>query len=143
MKLYNIFQDIILEGVSKEELINEGLLDDIKAAMETSVYIWFKYKDDDGVITDRYGVIDKQGSSLANNGVIRCWQTGGSTTNSKKRQDGGRIGWKLFRIDRIIPNSIKLTNMKSDKPIQSPGITYNATGDKKMKGAIAIANYKK
>ena len=144
MKLYNIFKDIILEEISKEQkLINEGVLEDIKAAMEKSVYIRFKYKDENGVVTNRYGTIDKEGTSLANNGVIRFWQTGGATTNSKNRQDGGQIGYKLFRIDRIIPNSVELTNMKSYTPIKPAGMVYNPTGDKKMKGAITIANYKK
>jgi hypothetical protein len=143
MKLYNILQDIILEEISKDqELINEGVLEDIKAAMEKSVYIRFKYKDEKGVITNRYGVVDKEGTSLANNGVIRFWQTGGSTTNSKGREDGGQIGYKLFRIDRIIPNSIELTNMKSYSPIKPAGIKYNPNGDRKMRGAITVANYK-
>lgn len=143
MKLYNIFQDIILEEISKDqELINEGVLEDIKAAMEKSVYVWFKYKTDDGVITDRYGHIDKEGNSLANNGSFRFWQAGGKSTNTKNRKDGGVSGSKLFNIDKIIPNSIRLTNMVANEPI-SPGLPYNQTGDKKMKGAITIANYKK
>ena len=143
MKLYNLFQDIILEEISKEQnLINEGVFEDIKAAMEKSVYVWFKYKTDDGVITDRYGVIDKEGTSLADNKVFRFWQVGGASTNTKRRPDGGRVGSKLFDINKVIPNSVRLTNMKANSPI-SPGVKYNPTGDRKMKGAITIANYTK
>jgi hypothetical protein len=141
MKLYNIFQDIILEEISKDqELINEGVLEDIKSAMENAVYIWFKYKTEDGRITDRYVMLDKLGTSLANNKVVRLWQTGGQTTKTKK--NGGVNGWKLFRLDRIIPGSVKPTNMKYYEPIRS-GEPYNATGDKKMIGAVTTANYKK
>lgn len=141
MKLYNIFQDIILEEISKDqELINEGVLEDIKSAMGNTVYIWFKYKTSDGKITDRYVMLDKLGTSLANNAVVRLWQTGGQTTQTKK--DGNVSGWKLFRLDRIIPNSVKPTAMKFNKPISSQE-KYNVNGDKKMKGAITIANYKK
>lgn len=141
MKLYNIFQDIILEEISKDqELINEGVLEDIKSAMENAVYIWFKYKTEDGRITDRYVMLDKLGTSLANNKVVRLWQTGGQTTKTKK--NGGVNGWKLFRLDRIIPGSVKSTNMKYYEPIRS-GEPYNATGDKKMIGAVTTANYKK
>jgi|688.fasta_scaffold945622_2 hypothetical protein len=141
MKLYNIFQDIILEEISKDqELINEGTLEDIKSAMENTVYIWFKYKTADGAITDRYVMLDKLGTSLANNGVVRLWQTGGQTTKTKT--NGGVNGWKLFRIDRIIPGSIKPTNMKYREPVRS-GEPYNTNGDRKMKGAVTVANYTK
>lgn len=141
MKLYNILQDIILEEISKDQqLINEGVLEDIKSAMGNTVYVWFKYKTEDGRITDRYVMLDKLGTSLANNKVVRLWQTGGQTTKTKK--NGSINGWKLFRLDRIIPGSIKPTNMKYYEPVRS-GQPYNATGDKKMIGAIDIANYKK
>ena len=141
MKLYNILQDIILEEISKDQqLINEGVLEDIKSAMGNTVYVWFKYKTEDGRITDRYVMLDKLGTSLANNKVVRLWQTGGQTTKTKK--NGSINGWKLFRLDRIIPGSIKPTNMKYYEPVRS-GQPYNATGDKKMIGAVDTANYKK
>ena len=141
MKLYNLFQDIILEEISKDQiLINEGTLEDIKSVMEKTVYVWFKYKTADGRITDRYVMLDKLGTSLANNQVVRLWQTGGQTTNTKK--NGAVSGWKLFRLDRIIPGSIKPTNMKYYEPIRSSE-PYNTNGDRKMKGAITVANYKK
>jgi hypothetical protein len=108
--------------------------------MENTVYIWFKYKTADGAITDRYVMLDKLGTSLANNGVVRLWQTGGQTTKTKT--NGGVNGWKLFRIDRIIPGSIKPTNMKYREPVRS-GEPYNTNGDRKMKGAVTVANYTK
>jgi hypothetical protein len=141
MKLYNILQDIILEEISKDQqLINEGVLEDIKSAMGNTVYVWFKYKTEDGRITDRYVMLDKLGTSLANNKVVRLWQTGGQTTKTKK--NGSVNGWKLFRLDRIIPGSVKPTNMKYYEPVRS-GQPYNTTGDKKMIGAVDTANYKK
>jgi hypothetical protein len=141
MKLYNIFKNIILEEISKDqELINEGVLEDIKSAMENTVYVWFKYKTANGKITDRYVMLDKLGTSLANNAVVRLWQTGGQTTKTKK--NGKVYGWKLFRLDRIIPNSVKPTSMKFNEPISSEE-KYNVSGDKKMKGAVTISNYKK
>ncbi len=141
MKLYNIFQEVILEETSKHQhLINEGVTEELLAAMKDTVYIWFKYQTNDGRITDRYVMVDKMGSSLANNGVIRAWQTAGQTTKTKK--NGAVTGWKLFRIDRIIPGSVKPTNMKYYKPISSTE-PYNTSGDRKMIGSITTANYKK
>ncbi len=141
MKLYNIFQDIILEEISKEQLlINEGVIEDIKKAMENAVFISFKYQTKNGVITDRYVRLDKLGTSLAGNTIIRLWQVGGKTTKTKKN---GRVeGWKTFRVDRIIPGSIKMTTMKFYEPVKSSE-PYNPTGDKLMRNVTQIANYRK
>lgn len=136
MKLYNIFEEIILE----QQLLIEGVLEDIKKAMEGSYDIWLKYRTEDGKTTDRYIEIDKMGTSLAGNSVIRLYQKGGQTTGNNK------YGWKLFRLDRIVPGSIRPTNKKNYRSVgEIPSYTgpqYNKTGDKLMKGVITKTNYK-
>lgn len=142
MKLYNIFQDIILEEISKEQLlINEGVIDDIKKVLDKPVFVKFKYQTKNGVTTNRYVRLDKMGTSLAGNAVIRLWQVGGQTTKTKKN---GRVeGYKLFRVDRIIPGSVELTNVSITEPVRTPEQPYNPTGDKSMRNVRQIANYKK
>ncbi len=253
MKLYKLYNDIIIEEVSnlKKKLLNEGVLEDLKHAMENTYNVWFKYKTEDGTITDRYVQLDKLGTSLANNEIVRLWQIGGKTTNTKNKitedeiddinniendlrfndktddesnntnvtntnndidntndinlnndidnkndinlnnnnvntkkdniinydktnnvgddkttktdfkdksnytinksidnNKSGNIsnknvwGWKTFRVDRIIPGSIKPTKMKYYKPIKDINSPYNPNGDKLMKGNITVANYK-
>ncbi len=142
MKLYNIFQDIILEEISKEQLlINEDVIEDIKKILNNPVFVRFKYQTEDGVITKRYVRLDKEGTSLTGNEVIRLWQVGGQTTQTKKN---GRVeGYKLFRVDRIIPGSIELTKVRITEPVRTPEQPYNPTGDKLMRNVKQIANYKK
>lgn len=141
MKLYNIFKEVILEeNLKEQQLLNEGVLEELLTIMKDTVYVWFKYKTKDGKVTDRYVMLDKMGTSLANNKVVRLWQTAGQTTKTKK--NGSINGWKLFRLDRIVPGSIRPTNMKYYEPIRSSE-PYNTNGDRKMKGAVTIANYKK
>ena len=140
MKLYNIFQDIILEEITRElEKLNEGAFEDIAKVMENPVFISFKYETKKG-ITNRYVRLDKMGTSLAGNKILRLWQVGGGTTKTKK--NGKVEGWKTFRIDKIVPGSIKLTNMRFYSPVQSPE-PYNATGDKLMIGSIQTVKFKK
>jgi len=138
MKLYNIFEDIILE--EQEKLLTEGVLEDIKKAMESSYNVWLKYRTKNGKVTDRYIEINKLGTSLANNAVIRLYQKGGQTTGKE------RYGWKLFRLDRIIPGSVRPTNNVNYRAVGElpsySGPTYNKTGDRSMTGAITTANYK-
>lgn len=136
MKLYNIFEEIILE----QQLLIEGVLEDIKKAMEGSYDIWLEYGTEDGKTTNRYIGIDKMGTSLVGNSVIRLYQKGGQTTGKNK------YGWKLFRLDRIVPGSIRPTKMKTYRSVgEMPsyhGPQYNRNGDKLMKGVITKTNYK-
>jgi hypothetical protein len=146
MRLYNIFNDVILEyETNNRRLLVEGVLEDIKTAMDGSYDIWLKYQTPDGEITDRYIEINKMGTSLANNDVIRLYQKGGKSTNTKGVDN--RFGWKLFRLDRIVPGSIRPTNKINYTSVgELPSYTgpkYNKTGDKLMKGNISVTNYKK
>jgi hypothetical protein len=138
MKLYNIFQEIILE--EQKHLLVEGVLEDIKKGMEGSYDIWLKYKTPNGTVTDRYIELDKMGTSLAGNSVVRLYQKGGQTTGKNN------YGWKMFRLDRIVPGSIRPTNKTNYRSVgEIPSYTgpkYNKTGDKLMKGVITKANYK-
>jgi hypothetical protein len=140
MKLYNIYQNIILEEIfNKLSLLNEGVIEDIDSVIKQPVYVWLKYKTDDGVITDRYCVIDAYGPD---DKKIRIWQTAGKSTNTKNKTDGGITGYKTLDVDKIIPNSIRLTKMVAYEPIKPSGIDYNETGDRSIKGRVIKANYR-
>ena len=141
-----IFNNIILE--EERKIINENVLSDIKSAMDNSYDVWLKYKDDKGNITDRYIEINKKGTSIANNEIIRLYQKGGGTMNTMGRNNAkdSIYGWKTFRVDRIIPGSIRPTNKINYKAVGElpsyDGPPYNKDGDKLMRGAITKTNYK-
>ena len=112
MKLYNIFEDIILE--EQKKLLTEGVLEDIKKAMEGSYNVWLKYRTKDGKVTDRYIEINKLGTSIANNAVIRLYQKGGQTTaqtglvrsalDAVGNDLDGRLWTQLLEIARNVCN---------------------------------------
>ena len=98
-------------------------------------------KKKNGLTTDRYGAIDKMGTSKSGNLIFRLQQVGGKTAKSKKNSTVE--GQKTFRVDRVVPGSIKLTNMKYNIDMFKTLGSYNPTGDNLMTGNITIANYKK
>lgn len=114
MKLYNLYNDLILEEIDNAKLLNENVIDDIRAAMEGKYNVWIKYEDANG-ITDRYIQIHQLGTSKAGNAMISAYQIGGRTAKSKVNSQP--TGWKQFRLDKIVPNSIRPTGMKYDRPI--------------------------
>ena len=129
MKLYNIYESIILE---EKTLITENVKNKILKAIEGKYNIWFKYIEDDNTVTDRYVQIYTLGNSKAGNEMISAYQLGGNIKPSKK--DNKPYGWKLFRLDKIDANSIKPVRVKykqavSDLPSYGAGPKYNPNPD--------------
>ncbi len=98
MKLYNIYENIILEG-TKDKII-QAINDKVSAR------IW--YRDSNGDLEERYVFIYGLGKTKAGNEAIRVFQAfGGTKTKNSK--------WKTFLLDRI--SRIELTNFKFYKPV--------------------------
>jgi hypothetical protein len=143
MKLYNIFENIILE----EELLNEAKsflvesdISAIKQAMQGSYDVWLKYVNSDGIMTDKYVEIDKLGRTKKGKLAIRIYQKGGKAGSSEVNK------WKILLVDKIVPGSIRPTNMINYRSVGElpsyKGPKYNKTGDRLMTGTITRTNYK-
>jgi len=143
MKLYNLYQEIILE---EKSFLTENVKNEILKAMDGKYNIWFKYKDDNNTVTDRYVQIYDLGVSKAGNEMISAYQLGGNIKPTKK--DNKAYGWKQFILDKIIDGSIKPVSVKyqqpvSDLPSYGAGPKYNKTGNKNMDGTITKVDFNK
>lgn len=144
MKLYNIYESIIIE--EKNSLLTENVRDEILKAIDAKYNVWFKYKEDDNTVTDRYVQIYDLGMSKGNNEMISAYQLGGNVKPSKRGNKP--YGWKQFRLDKIIDGTIKPVNVKynqavSDLPSYGAGPKFNKTGNQNMVGNITKVNFNK
>ena len=128
MKLYNLYQEVILEESQRQlRLLTEAVSgDDIKTAIEGRYDARIKYRDYDDVTppSNRYIQIYVLGTTKAGNQAIRAYQLGGNSVKSKQG------GWKTFRTDRI--ESFELTKKRWWNPISDylQNIPpYNQLGD--------------
>jgi hypothetical protein len=142
MKLYNIFKSVILE--EQKQLLTENVRDEILKAIDSKYNLWFKYKDDDNTVTDRYVQIYDLGMSANNNEMISAYQLGGNIKPSKVGNKA--YGWKQFRLDKIIDGSIKPVRVTykqpvSDLPSYGAGPKFNPSGNKNMRGNITKVNF--
>jgi len=157
MKLYNIFESIILE--EQKQLLIENVRNEILKAIEGKYNVWIKYRDNENTVTRRYIQIYDLGMSKnkkMSKEMISAYQLGGNTKPSRK----GNVpyGWKQFRLDKIIDGSIKPVKITyktavSDLPsygIGSPGNVngkplssqkFNKSTNKNMQGVIKKVNF--
>lgn len=129
MKLYNIFEEVILEEIKKNsQLITEGVSEDaVKAAIRDKVNVNILYQDyEDQPPSKRYIQVYNFASTKANNDAIRAYQiSGGSKTKPS--------AWKIFLLDKIVgwyPTRMKWQNPVSDYDATIPA--YNQLGDRTM-----------
>src|SRR6478736_7742663 len=113
MKLYNLFQEVILEETQKRlNLLSEGISDsEVKAAIKGryNVNIW--YDEGDGIPpTKRYVQIYTLGLTIAGNLTMRAYQITG-----KSKHPHVKNSWKTFRLDRI--QSFQPTNFRWYNPV--------------------------
>jgi hypothetical protein len=140
MKLYNLYQEIILEEIELDskkiepEVLNKR--DAINAAITGKYNVWFQYKDENNTVTDRYVQIHYLTDTRQNNEAISGYQLGGTVS----KEDSEKNGFKLFRLDRIIDGSVTKygKNKKgvmtykspvSDLPSYGAGAKYNPNPD--------------
>jgi len=140
MKLYNIFQSLILEEISKNtSFITEGVSSDvINAAINGKYNVNILYRDNEGQPpSKRYIQVYNLSKTKAGNDAIRAYQIfGGSKTTPRTG------AWKIFRLDRI--EGWYPTNMKWEKPVSDLDSSipkYNTNGDRTMSTVINKVNF--
>jgi hypothetical protein len=123
MKLYESLKSLILEVVSRDQIIN---------IMDNRTICSLNYDDneDPGGKGTRWIEIYAYGSSKAGNDVVRVYQIGGDTKTIQP-------GWKLFRVDRML-NLTKLSGR-----FNTPRPKFNENGDKSMANVYKIINFEK
>jgi len=129
MKLYNLYQNIILEEIIKMVQLNEAVSPyDVDTVLNGDngkfYYVSFDYKDNDGGVSNRWVQIYQRNISTANNGLIDAYQVSKNGANSAPSNESGSLtGWKKFRLD-------KMSNFKVSKvPFYQPQGGFNKTGN--------------
>jgi predicted DNA-binding transcriptional regulator YafY len=131
MKLYNLFESIILEEVEKaKKLITEGASSDqVNDAINGKYNVNILYRDyPDQPPSKRYIQVYNYAKTKGGNDAIRAYQIFGA---SKKGQNKGY--WKIFRLDRIegwFPTKVKWQQPVSNLDTSIP--KYNQNGDRSM-----------
>ena len=142
MKLYNLFEELILEEINRNhQLITEGVsIEDVKDAIDGKYNVNILYRDfEDAPPSKRYIQVYNLAKTKAGNEAIRAYQIFGASKRGNKHGF-----WKIFRLDRIegwYPTRVKWLKPVSDL---SPSIPkYNTTGDRSMSQVIYKANLMK
>jgi len=110
MKLYNLYQTIILEEIIRLTQLSEAVSsNDIENVLAGDpekqgkfYHVSFDYKSEDGSVSNRWVQIYQRNISTASNGLIDAYQVSKngqySEPNNKK---SSLTGWKKFRLDRM------------------------------------------
>lgn len=131
MKLYNIFEKLILEDVNRSEVIK---------AIDSRYRVNINYMGDEETEPGKRTIeVYAFGLSKSGNLVIRAYQGFGKTMTVIP-------GWKMFRLDRI--NSWEPINIKkgifnspiSDRTDVPP---FNPNGDKSMSTVYKVVQFNK
>lgn len=131
IKLYNIFESIILESVNVQN---------VNDAINRKVWVNIDYAGDENVAAGKRTIeIYSYGLSLANNPVIGAYQIHGVSSNDSS--SSGVPGWKMFRLDRI--TKWETTKFRFYKPIsdRSNVPKFNPSGHKLMKTVYNIVKF--
>lgn len=139
MKLYNLFEEVILEEIKRNRtILTEGVsFDDVKAAIDGKYNVNILYRDyEDQPPSKRYIQVYNLAKTKSGNDAIRAYQIFGA---SKKGNKNGF--WKIFRLDRIegwFPTKVKWSAPVSDLDTSIP--KYNDTGDRSMSTVMHKVN---
>ena len=143
MKLYSIFEEVILEEVNKHNLITESVSNDaVNDAINNKYNVNILYRDyDDQPPSKRYiqvyNFAKTKGNVTGGNDAIRAYQImGGSKTTPNEG------AWKIFRLDRIegwFPTKVKFAQPVSQLDPTIP--KYNQNGDRSMAKVYNKVNF--
>ena len=132
MKLYNLYQNIILEEIIRKVQLNEAVPSyDVDTVLDGDngkfYHVSFKYKGEDGTISERWVQLYQRNISTANNGLIDAYQVSRDGKTSGFNQRTGKQesfeGWKKFRLDRM--SDFKVSKV----PFYQPKNSFNKTGN--------------
>lgn len=151
MKLYNLYEEVILEGLITESVSTDQIINTIDGEYANNGKKFIRririhYDGDD--VTDKFGNTTREGKGwrnivvhaygkLKNGGreAIRAYQVYGDSL----RKPESPAGWKLFRLDRI--SHWEPTNLKYWEPIEVAGQKTNMVGDDSMVGEVKVVNF--
>jgi len=145
MKLYNLYETVILEELEKHhKIISEGVSkDDVLTAINGDengkhYHVKMDYRDKDGRITNRWIQVYQFVDTIANNAAISAYEVSSNT--------GKPAGWRIYRLDRI--ENFKISRVPFYKAISDikPSVPkYNKNGNRtptiKKLNAKAEFNY--
>jgi hypothetical protein len=152
MKLYNLFEEIILERLITESVNTNQIINAIDGEYSNNGKKFIRrykihYDGDD--VKDEFGHVTRKGKGwrnivvhaygrLKNGGreVIRAYQVYGDSLRTEQNPEG----WKLFRVDRI--THWEPTNLKYWGPIEIAGQPTNMNGDDSMMGSVEAGTIK-
>jgi len=135
MKLYNLYQSVILEEIIRKVQLNEAVsTNDVDNVINGDpekqgkfYHVSFNYKDKDGNVSNRWVQLYQRNISTANNGLIDAFQVSRDGKNSGLNTRTGKnesfSGWKKFRLDRI--SDFKVSKV----PFYQPQDGFNKTGN--------------
>ena len=110
MKLYNLYQNIILEEIIKMVQLSEAVSSyDVDTVLNGDpqnqgkfYHVSFDYKDADGNVSNRWVQMYQKNISTANNGLIDAFQVSRDGNSSNPTNEKHSLtGWKKFRLDRM------------------------------------------
>jgi hypothetical protein len=151
MKLYNLFEEVILEGLITESVNTDQIINTIEGEYANNGKKFIRrikvhYDGDD--TKDKFGNVTRKGKGwrdiivhaygkLKNGGreAIRAYQVYGDSLRNQDEPSG----WKLFRTDRI--THWEPTNLKYWEPIEVAGQPTNLTGDDSMIGEVKVVDF--
>jgi hypothetical protein len=132
MKLYNLYQNVILEDIIRLTQLNEDVSpNDVDGVLNGDngkfYHVSFLYKDEKGNLSNRWVQLYQRNISTANNGLIDAFQVSrdGKTSglNSRTGKEENFTGWRKFRLDRI--SEFKVSKV----PFYQPQGGFNKTGN--------------
>jgi hypothetical protein len=132
MKLYNIYQNIILEEIINHVQLLEAVpIDDIEKVLSGDrgkyYHVSFDYADDEGNVSNRFVQIHQRNISTRNNNLIDAYQISrdGQTSgfNPRTGKQENFEGWKKFNLNKM--SNFKITKI----PFYQPKFKFNRTGN--------------
>ena len=123
MKLYKLFEEVILEKIGEGQLINESVsTDEIRKAIEGRKAVNILYRDSEKLPpSKRYVLVTVYGQLHNGNFAVRAQQISGGS-----KRGNNNAATKIFRVDRI--DGWYPTNMTINAPVDN----YNPDGDQKF-----------
>lgn len=129
MKLYNLYEDVILEEINRQQqILSEGVSTDVINSVINGddkgkhYHVKFNYRSPRGDVSSRWVQVYDYVTTTAHNDAISAYEV------SKDGTETG--GWKLFRLDRI--DNFNTSRVPFYKAIsdRNPSVAkYNKTGN--------------
>lgn len=138
MKLYNLYQTIILEEIIKLTQLNEAVstndIDNVLKGDPTKqgkfYHVSFNYVGDDGKVTKRWVQIYQRNISTANNGLIDAYQVSVDGKNSTPTNEASSsTGWKKFKLDNMSNFQVSKVPFYQEP---EPYTVYNSKGEARV-----------